>query len=330
MKKHKKIIVVFAVLAIVSMITYMFIWIPMNINLLQRHNFSRILGIIYQNSMRKSVELIGIVVSAVLISVSSLLFQTLTKNRILTPALIGFDAVFVMIQTFIVFSYTSTNILFINAHINFILSTLLLIIYTLVLYRLVLRKNKNNIVFLLLVGMVLTTLSRNFSTFLQSVMEPEEFDTLVLRTQMSISNMNTSIIWLATPIMIMMIILMTRAHKTLDVMALGEDEAINLGVEYHKQNYLYMIYIAISMSVATALIGPMSFLGLITVNMSRELLKTNKHLPTIVLSSLIAVVFLLMGQAIVAAVGFRTTVDVILSLVGGAYMIYLVLKENKL
>ena len=53
--------------------------------------------------MRKSVELIGIVVSAVLISVSSLLFQTLTKNRILTPALIGFDAVFVMIQTFIVF-----------------------------------------------------------------------------------------------------------------------------------------------------------------------------------------------------------------------------------
>lgn len=330
MKKHKKIIVVFAVLAIVSMITYMFIWIPMNINLLQRHNFSRILGIIYQNSMRKSVELIGIVVSAVLISVSSLLFQTLTKNRILTPALIGFDAVFVMIQTFIVFSYTSTNILFINAHINFILSTLLLIIYTLVLYRLVLRKNKNNIVFLLLVGMVLTTLSRNFSTFLQSVMEPKEFDTLVLRTQMSISNMNTSIIWLATPIMIMMIILMTRAHKTLDVMALGEDEAINLGVEYHKQNYLYMIYIAISMSVATALIGPMSFLGLITVNMSRELLKTNKHLPTIVLSSLIAVVFLLMGQAIVAAVGFRTTVDVILSLVGGAYMIYLVLKENKL
>lgn len=330
MKKHKKIIVVFAVLAVVSMITYMFIWIPMNINLLQRHNFSRILGIIYQNSMRKSVELIGIVVSAVLISVSSLLFQTLTKNRILTPALIGFDAVFVMIQTFIVFSYTSTNILFINAHINFILSTLLLIIYTLVLYRLVLRKNKNNIVFLLLVGMVLTTLSRNFSTFLQSVMEPKEFDTLVLRTQMSISNMNTSIIWLATPIMIMMIILMTRAHKTLDVMALGEDEAINLGVEYHKQNYLYMIYIAISMSVATALIGPMSFLGLITVNMSRELLKTNKHLPTIVLSSLIAVVFLLMGQAIVAAVGFRTTVDVILSLVGGAYMIYLVLKENKL
>ena len=48
MKKHKKIIVVFAVLAVVSMITYMFIWIPMNINLLQRHNFSRILGIIYQ------------------------------------------------------------------------------------------------------------------------------------------------------------------------------------------------------------------------------------------------------------------------------------------
>ena len=128
-------------------------------------------------------------------------------------------------------------------------------------------------------------------------MEPEEFDTLVLRTQMSISNMNTSIIWLATPIMIMMIILMTRAHKTLDVMALGEDEAINLGVEYHKQNYLYMIYIAISMSVATALIGPMSFLGLITVNMSRELLKTNKHLPTIVLSSLIAVVFFINGAS---------------------------------
>lgn len=329
MKAHRKIIVIFGIMAVLSVLLYMFMWMLLNLELLSRQSPERIYTIVLQNSKRKGTEVLAILVSACLIAVSSLLFQTLTKNRILTPGLIGFDSMFVMIQTVIVFFYTTSNILFIDSRVNFVISSLLMVLYTLIIYRLVLRKNRNNIVFLLLVGMILSTLSRNLSTFFQSIMDPGEFDTLVLRTQMSISNMNTSIIWMALPIMLVLIFLMVKEHLVLDVMALGEDEAINLGVDYHKKNYQYMIYIAISMSVATALIGPMSFLGLITVNMAREFLKTNKHLPTIVLSSLIAIVFLVLGQTIVASIGFRTTVSVLISIIGGGYMIYLVLKENR-
>lgn len=330
MKKHKRIFIIFSILLVISILAYMFSWILLNLDLLSRQSINNVMLIIMKNSSRKGVEAIAIIVSAILIALSSLLFQTVTNNRILTPGLIGFDAIFVMIQTLLVFLYTTNSIFFVNSYLNFLISMVLMIGYSLLMYKLILRKNKNNVVFLLLVGLILSTLSKNLSIFLQSIMDPTQFDTLILKTEMSISNMNTSIIWIAVPIMIVMIILMFREHKTLDVVSLGEDHAINLGVDYHKKTYLYMIYIAISMSVATALIGPMSFLGLIAVNMAKELLKTNKHFKTMILSSLVAVVFLLLGQAIVTSLGYLTTVTVIISLIGGTYMIYLVLKENRL
>jgi iron complex transport system permease protein len=68
---------------------------------------------------------------------------------------------------------------------------------------------------------------------------------------------------------------------------------------------------------------------LITVNASRELLKTHKHLPLFILSSLIAMLMLILGQTIIIETGYMTTVSVWISLAGGIYMIYLLLKENQ-
>jgi iron complex transport system permease protein len=197
------------------------------------------------------------------------------------------------------------------------------------MYRMILRNNRNNIVFLLLVGMVLSTLSRSLASFLQTIMDPEEFQSLTIRTEVSISNMNTSIIWIAVPMMLIVLILIVKDLKTYDVMSLGESNAVGLGVSYAKKMNLALIYIALAMSVATALIGPLSFLGLIAVNAAREMLKTYRHLPLLILSSLIGIIFLVLGQAIIIETGYLTTVTVLISMVGGAYMIYLILKENR-
>jgi iron complex transport system permease protein len=278
---------------------------------------------------RKSVQLIAMIVSAILIASTSLVFQTLTNNRILTPSLIGFDAIFVTIQTLIIFMFTSSSLLYRNMYINFFVSAGLMILISLLMYTFILRKNKNNIIFLLLVGMILSTLSRSLATFLQTIINPDEFQSVVIRTEVSVSNMNTSIIYIAVPIMIIILTLIFRERKQLDVMSLGESQAIGLGVNYQQKMSLHLIYIAVAMSVATAMIGPISFLGLIAVNAAREMLKTYKHLPLFILSSLIAITFLVLGQTIIVETGYVTTVTVLMSLVGGIYMIYLVLKENR-
>ena len=333
MKRNTKIYLTTAIIVVVSLVAYIFLWMlttdqplsstdPIRNELLQQ-NIKRILS-------RNTTHLLAMVVSAVLIASTSLVFQTITNNRILTPSLIGFDAIFVTIQTLIIFVFSSNSIFYRNPYINFITATVLMVIVTLAMYRLILRKNRNNIIFLLLVGMVLSTLARSSASFLQTIMEPSEFDQLTLKIQVSVTNINTNIIWLAIPFMIVTLALIFRQIKNYDVMALGEDHAVGLGVRYNHKMNLSLIYIAFAMSISTALVGPLSFLGLIAVNAARELLKTYKHLPLFILSSLIAVIFLVLGQVVVAETGYLTTVTVLINLVGGGYMIYLILKENQI
>src|SRR5690554_4909008 len=117
-------------------------------------------------------------------------------------------------------------------------------------------------------------------------MNPDEFQQVVSLTTVNINAINSSLVLISIPIFIIMIILFSIEHKYYDVIALGEDHAINLGVNYNKKTNLSIIYITISMAVATALVGPLSFLGLIVVNSAKELFKTNKHKTLMITSSL--------------------------------------------
>lgn len=332
MKNHKRTIFIFSLLVVMSIIIYLFFWMittpyqlfPSDPNL--REVMQKAIVNILN---RKFDQVLGMTISAILIATTSLVFQTLTENRILTPSLIGFDAIFVTVQTIIVFFFTSSSIFYTNPYINFLVSAGLMIFISLLMYKLILRNHKNHLVFLLLVGLILSTLSRSLSSFLQNIIDPMEFQSIVIRTEVTVSNMNTSIIYMTIPILLIIMILFVKNFKTYDVMTLGESQAIGLGVEYQKKMTFALIYIAIAMSITTALIGPISFLGLITVNASRELLKTHKHLPLFILSSLMAMLMLILGQAIIVETGYVTTVSVWISLVGGIYMIYLLIKENQ-
>ena len=101
-----------------------------------------------------------------------------------------------------------------------------------------------------------------------------------------------------------------------------------LGVNYNKKSNLSILYITISMAVATALVGPLSFLGLIVVNSAKELFKTNKHKTLMITSSLIAITIILGGQVILELLSIKTPVTVVVNLIGGLYLIYILVKEN--
>ena len=331
--KHRKIIIIFGLIALISVILYLTLWMfttsydlfPDDINerLYMRQAISNIIN-------RRFFQVLAMVISAALIASTALVFQTLTNNRILTPSLIGFDSIFVLAQTIIVFFFTSKSVFYANPYLNYLASTTVMLFMTMILYMTVLRKQKNHIIFLLLIGLIISTLTRSIAQFLQTIMDPQEFQYLTIRTEVSITNMNTSIIMLVVPLMIVLIGLLYKNHHSYDVMSLGESEAIGLGVDYNKLMHRSLIYIAIAMSISTALIGPISFLGLIAVNIARELLKTYKHKQLMILSSFVAIIFIVFGQTIVSEFEYQTTVPVFISMFGGMYMLYLILKENKL
>ena len=279
---------------------------------------------------RRIIKVVAIVITGGAIAFSTAVFMTITNNRILTPSIMGLDSLYMLTQTFIIFIFGSNSLIMMNSNINYILSIGVMVVFALAFYRLLFKGEDNNIYFLLLIGMILGTFFSSFTSFMQVLIDPNEFMVVQDRMFASINNVNTNLVYLSVILILAVTLYFLRFLKYLDVLSLGRDHAINLGVPYNKVVRQLLIIVAILISIATALIGPITFLGLIVVNIAYQFLNTYKHVYIILGSVFLSIIALLGGQFIVEKVFvFETTISVIINFIGGIYFIYLLLKENK-
>ena len=275
-------------------------------------------------------KLIAIILTGVSISFSSMVFQTITNNRILTPGVMGMDSIYIFLQTLIIFFLGSSSSLSRNNNLNFIISLIFMILVMQLLYKLMIGKKNLNILYLLLIGMVFKTFFGSLSSFMQTVIDPNEFQMVQDKMFASFNNINADILLISLILVAISIVYASEYINIFDVMALGREEAINLGVDYELVVKKVLVVIAILLSVSTALVGPITFLGLMVVSISREFIKSYKHSYLITASAFIAVIALVGGQFIVERVmNFKVTIDVIINFIGGIYFIYLLLKESR-
>lgn len=278
---------------------------------------------------RRGSRVLAIVITGAVIALSTIIFQTITNNRILTPSVIGLDSLYMLLQTFIIFVFGSTSIVAVNKNLNFFVAVGLMVVFALLLYKVLFRKNQN-IYFLLLVGLIFGTFFGSLSSFMQVLIDPNEFMIVQNKMFASFNNVNTDILYVAIGIIVLVLIYFMRFIKYLDALSLGKEHAINLGIDYDSIVKRLLVIIAILVSVATALVGPIMFLGLLVANVAHEFLKTYKHSYLIIGSVLISIVALVGGQLVVDRLfNFATTLSVIINFIGGAYFLYLILKENK-
>ncbi|WP_294351457.1 iron chelate uptake ABC transporter family permease subunit [uncultured Clostridium sp.] len=284
----------------------------------------------YRYNLSKRIpKIIAIILTGGSVAVSSMLFQTITNNRILTPSILGLDSLYNFGQTIAVFVFGVNSLMLTNSYANFFFSVAIMLVGSVILYNLVFRK-KNNIFTLLLVGTVMGTLFRSISSFMSVLIDPNDFLTLQNKMYASFNNVNTDIILLVIIIFTLIFIYVYKDINKLDVMLLGREQAINLGVEHDKESKKLLLVIILLVSVSTALVGPITFLGLLVVNLAYHLFDTYKHSYLIIGSTLISVLALVSGQFIVERLlNFSTTVSIIINFIGGIYFIYLLLKEGK-
>lgn len=279
---------------------------------------------------RRVMKVGAIILTGGAIAFATVVFMTITNNRILTPSVLGLDSLYMLIQTVIIFIFGANSIVMMNSGLNYLISISAMILFSLVLYRFLFRGEGNNIYFLLLVGMILGTFFGSFTDFMQVLIDPNEFGVAQDRMFASINNVDRNLVYISILIIALVLLYFKRFYKYLDVLALGKDDAINLGVPFDYVVKRLLIVVAILISVATALIGPITFLGLLVVNVAYELMKTYRHFYIILGSVFISIIALLGGQFLVEKVfTFSTTVSVIINFIGGVYFIYLLLKENK-
>ena len=318
-KEKREVKKIYILLAITVLVTAIFVGIGLNSS-----NASYLLS-------KRIPKVAAIVISGGCIAFASIIFQTITNNRILTPSILGLDSVYSFFQTIVVFIFGSGSIVMSNKNLNFGLALIGMLLISALLYKVVFSKRGSNIMHLLLVGLIVGTLFRSLTSFMQVLIDPNEYLTLQNKLIASFSNVNVDILMLSMLIILVIIPFIYDDLKLLDVINLGKDQAINLGVDYDKTTKKMLVVVAILTAIPTALVGPITFLGLIIVNVTYQIVKSYKHKYLITVSILISICSLIVGLLFVDKVfSFNTTLSVIINFIGGVYFLYLLLKENKL
>ncbi|EAH9412894.1 TPA: iron chelate uptake ABC transporter family permease subunit [Campylobacter jejuni] len=276
------------------------------------------------------LQIAAIIIVAICIAVSTVIFQTLCNNKILTPAIIGLDSLYMLLQSALIFSFGATNLSVYKNDINFLITLVCMVVFSLGLYK-ILFSSDRSIYLIMLLGLVFGTLFSTLSSFFEVLIDPDEFMVIQGRMFASFDNIAFDVLILAYIISFLSFIWIFRYMKFLDPLNLGKDLAINLGINYQKISKQLMIIIAILTSISTALVGPITFLGLLVVNITYELFKTAKHSILLSACILISILALLGGVFFVSRVfDYNATISVVINFLGGIYFIYLVLKGNKL
>lgn len=286
----------------------------------------------YQYALSRRIpKLIAIAMTGSGVAVSSVVFQTVTNNRILTPSVLGLDSLYNLFQTLIVFSLGSLNVALMGSNLNFLIAGGLMIVFSLFLFKMMFRRENTNLFFLLMIGMIFGTLFSSLSSFMQMVMDPNEF--LIVQNKMfaSFNNVKSSLLGISMITMGLTLFWVLKDVKKLDVLALGKEQAINLGIDYDRMVRKLLIAVAILVSVSTALVGPVTFLGILVTNSAYQMIKDYRHILIIPTSILLSLLALIGGQFLVERVfQFNTTIGVIINFIGGLYFIYILLKEERL
>lgn len=259
---------------------------------------------------------------------STLLFQTVTHNRILTPSIMGFESLFVLIQTIVIFFIDVQGIPYIGIMGKFIVESFLLILFSLLLYKGLFTKFKQNLHLVLLIGIILGTLFRSFANLLQRLMTPTEFAVLQSRIFATFTRADPILIIFSFIIAICIGLFLWRMRFQFDVLALGRDNAINLGVNYHQSVTIILLLVSILVAISTALVGPFTFFGLLIANLAYSISRSSQHRFLLPTAFLLGVIFLVGGQMFLEHVlNMVGAITVVIEFIGGSLFIFLLLKK---
>ncbi|WP_333829334.1 iron chelate uptake ABC transporter family permease subunit [Pararhodobacter sp.] len=275
----------------------------------------------------RGTKLAGLVLVAVAIGTATVVFQTITNNRILTPSIMGFDALYILLQTALVFSLGAMQTSMLDARAMFLAETALLLIFGGLLYYWLFGATARSLHLLLLVGIVFGVFFRAISGLLQRIMDPGEFLVLQDRMFASFNTVNQELLVIAALIVGAVCLGFWRLHRVFDVLALGREAAIGLGVAHARMVALALVLVTVLVAVSTALVGPISFFGLLVANLAYLLFPTARHAVLLPAATLIGLIALVGGQTILEQVlSYDTALSVVIEFIGGIAFILLVVR----
>lgn len=283
-------------------------------------------GLSFERRLRTAI---AIVIAAFCGAVATVLFHTVTHNRILTPQIIGLDYLYVLIQTVGVVLVGGSFVSNSDSVPQFLAQTAGMVLFAAVLYGWLFSGRFASLFLLLLAGVVLGLAFRALAEFLQRLLSPTEFDALSIKLYGRLTAVNADLLPIAVAACLVVGVIVWRRRAVLDVLLLGRDPAIGLGVNHRRELMLALVLIAVLVSISTALVGPMMFYGFIIATLSYQLAGDWRHRATVPMAFLIGVIMLAAGQFVLHnvfyAIGMLT---VIIEFVGGILFLAMLFRRR--
>lgn len=275
----------------------------------------------------RGTKLVAMVLVGYSIALSTVMFQTITNNRILTPSIMGFDALYALIQTVLVFSIGAHAVSIANPKLMFLVEIVLMMGFSAILYRWLFSGEGRSLYLLMLVGIVFGVFFRSASGFLQRIIDPNDFVVLQDRLFASFNTIDSQLLGFSAAVIAIVTVIAWRIGHRFDVLSLGRETAIGLGVNHKRTTMIILMLVTVLVSVSTALVGPVTFFGLLVANLSYMIMPVTRHRYTIPAAVLIAVIALVGGQLILERLfAFNTALGIIIEFLGGLFFIIMLVR----
>lgn len=280
---------------------------------------------------RRIVALVAMLIAAVCQSLSTVAFQSVTGNRIITPSLLGFEALYSTLHTSILFFFGTGALLRFQNTGAFLLQIVLMVGLCLLLYGWLLAGKTGDLQRMLLVGIIIGTGLRSLSSFMRRLLAPSEFDILQARLFGSVNHADPAYFPVAVPLVVLGVVLLFVMAKRLNVLSLGKGIATTLGAK-HKQGVLRtLVLISVLMSVSTALVGPMTFYGFLVATLCYQATPTYDHRYLFPMAVAIGFVILTASYFFMYHVfNAQGVVSVLIELFGGLTFLVVILRKGTL
>lgn len=276
-------------------------------------------------------SVVVILVVAFCQGIATITFQTVVSNRIVTPSLMGFESLYTAISTSAIFFFGAAGALMVQGVGPYLLQVLVMLVFSGILYGWLLSGRYANVQIMLLVGIILGGALAAFSTFLQRMLTPTEFDLLTARLIGSVANADVTYLPVAAPLAVVAVVALWWGAHRLDVLALGRPVALNLGVAHRRDSILALLMVSVLMAVSTSLIGPMTFFGFLVAMITYQLADTYDHRRMFAMAWLVGFVVLGGAYFVLKHLFYAAgSVGIIVEIVGGTFFLVHLLRKGRL
>ncbi|WP_312529414.1 iron chelate uptake ABC transporter family permease subunit [Paracoccus sp. (in: a-proteobacteria)] len=273
------------------------------------------------------IKLSGLITIGAAIAVATLLFQTVAANRVLTPSIMGFDALYILLQTALITGLGTTGFVTLPPQAKFLAEVAILCLLATLLFGSLLANGARDIPRMILTGVILGVLFRSLSGFLGRIIDPNTYAVVQSMQFASFNTIKAELLPWAAALCALAIILAWKAGPKLDVLALGRNSAIPLGLRFDRMVVAALALVSLLVAVSTALVGPVAFFGLIVAGLTHGLVRNSRHRVMLPAAALIAAIILVGGQFIFERLlGQQATLSVVVEFAGGLFFLYLLIR----